>query len=213
MPCANPPTPSPSSNTSLEGGGGGGWLPCSGTRGGGQGGYQGAVPTLLYRAGGGDFGRVEFRGEKFAVRKSSEIFAPAKFSRACVQQFHCDFRCRWIQSPPGHESKLQDSWRWRNFSPSENSSSPSVEIVLWHPPPPPGMHAQPLSPRRQVPASMAFVTDSNRPQPLWQPPPTASLPASGTASEVLSLLTHPCPPPLYSSARCWVSRLPAAAPL
>ena len=31
---------------------------------------------------------------------------------------------------------------------------------------------QPLSPRRQVPASMAFVTDSNRPQPQ-QPPPTA----------------------------------------
>ena len=36
------------------------------------------------------------------------------------------------------------------------------------PPPPPGRpaYAQPLSPRRQVPASMAFVPDSNRPQPL-----------------------------------------------
>ena len=35
------------------------------------------------------------------------------------------------------------------------------------PPPPPGRpaYAQPLSPWRQVPASMAFVTDSNRPQP------------------------------------------------
>ena len=34
---------------------------------------------------------------------------------------------------------------------------------------------------------MAFVTDSNRPQPLWQPPPTACL----TASEVPSLLRIP----------------------
>ena len=38
---------------------------------------------------------------------------------------------------------------------------------------------------------MAFVTDSNRPQPLWQPPPTACLTASGAASEVPSLLMHP----------------------
>ena len=38
---------------------------------------------------------------------------------------------------------------------------------------------------------MAFVTDSNRPQPLWQPPPTACLTASGAASEVASLLLHP----------------------
>ena len=38
---------------------------------------------------------------------------------------------------------------------------------------------------------MVFVTDSNRPQPLWQPPPTACL----TASDVPSLLMHPCPPP------------------
>ena len=38
---------------------------------------------------------------------------------------------------------------------------------------------------------MAFVTDSNRPQRLWQPPPTAWLTASGAASEVPSLLRHP----------------------
>ena len=31
---------------------------------------------------------------------------------------------------------------------------------------------------------MAFVTDINRPQPLWQPPPTACLTASEAASEV-----------------------------
>ena len=35
---------------------------------------------------------------------------------------------------------------------------------------------------------MAFVTDSNRPQPLWHPPPTAS----GAASEVPCLLMHRC---------------------
>ena len=52
-------------------------------------------------------------------------------------------------------------------------------------------YAQPLSPERQVPVSMEFVTDSNRPQPLWRPPPTACLIASGAASEVPSLLMHP----------------------
>ena len=31
-----------------------------------------------------------------------------------------------------------------------------------------GGDAQPLSPSRQVPASTAFVTDSNRPQPFWR---------------------------------------------
>ena len=47
--------------------------------------------------------------------------------------------------------------------------------------PHPGLpaYAQPLSRRRQVPASVAFVTDSNRPQPLRQPPTTACLTASG----------------------------------
>ena len=59
-------------------------------------------------------------------------------------------------------------------------------------------HAQPLSPCSQVPASMAFVTDNNRPQPLWQPPPTACLTASGAASEVPSLLMHPW----YRGAAC-----------
>ena len=40
-------------------------------------------------------------------------------------------------------------------------------------------------------ASMAFVTDRNRHQPLWQHPPTACLPTSGAPSEVPSLLMHP----------------------
>ena len=39
---------------------------------------------------------------------------------------------------------------------------------------------------------MAFLTDSNRPQPPWQPPPTACLTAAGAASEAPSLLMHPC---------------------
>ena len=58
---------------------------------------------------------------------------------------------------------------------------------------------QPLPSRclfwRQVPASMAFVTASNRPQPLRKPPPTACLPASGAASDVPSLQRHPWPQP------------------
>ena len=70
--------------------------------------------------------------------------------------------------------------------------------MLWkggrYPSPPQGhpAYAQPLSPWRQVPASMAFVTDSNRPQPLRQPP---RLTASGTAFEAPPLPMHPCPPP------------------
>ena len=39
-----------------------------------------------------------------------------------------------------------------------------------------------------------FVTDSNRPQPLWQPPPTACLTASGAASEAPFLSDAPPPP-------------------
>ena len=65
---------------------------------------------------------------------------------------------------------------------------------------PPPSRAPSLCPATvsQVPASMAFVTDSNRPQPLWQPPPTACLTAYGTVFEVPSLLVHPCPTPVRS---------------
>ena len=42
---------------------------------------------------------------------------------------------------------------------------------------------------------MAFVPDSNHPQPLWQPPPTAYLNASGAASDTpFRLLATPPPP-------------------
>ena len=52
---------------------------------------------------------------------------------------------------------------------------------------------------------MAFVTDSNRPQPLWQPPPTACLTAAGAASEAPSLLLHPrlCPGGEPPAANHW----------
>ena len=49
-------------------------------------------------------------------------------------------------------------------------------------------------------ACTEFLTDDNHPQPLWQPPPTACLPAPGAASEVLSLLMH-SPPPLCNPPR------------
>ena len=71
-----------------------------------------------------------------------------------------------------------------------------------NPPPLPPKGAQPLSPRRQVWTSAAFVTDSNRPQPLWQPPPTACPTAAAPPPEVPSLLLmHPCPcPPVPTDA-------------
>ena len=82
-----------------------------------------------------------------------------------------------------------------------------------------------------MPASTAFVTDSNRPQPLRQPPPTACLTAPGAASEALSLLMHPCgggggggscsecrkgprPPSVWgmiSPARCFTGRISATS--
>ena len=48
-------------------------------------------------------------------------------------------------------------------------------------------------------ASMASVTDSNRPKPPWHPPPIAYPTASWAASEVPSLPIHRCPPPSPSS--------------
>ena len=65
------------------------------------------------------------------------------------------------------------------------------------PPPPPGRlaYAQPLPPSRQVPASMAFVTDSNRPQPLRKPPPTACPTASRAPLRSLPFSCIPAHPP------------------
>ena len=68
-------------------------------------------------------------------------------------------------------------------------------------PPPPGRPAcaQPLSPRRQ--------TDSNRPQPLWQPPPTACLTAAEAASEAPSLPTD------FFATKRWGTRLESGSAL
>ena len=89
--------------------------------------------------------------------------------------------------------------------------------------PPPLQGAQPLSPGRQGPASMAFITDRNRPQPRWQPPPTACLTASAAASEAPSLLMHPWvlvlvlrlganPHPLYTTSASAEHGLPDEGP-
>ena len=55
-----------------------------------------------------------------------------------------------------------------------------------------------------------FVTDSNRPQQLRQPPPTAYPTASGAASEAPALPTHPCPPPAASGPAPTPSPRPSA---
>ena len=82
------------------------------------------------------------------------------------------------------------------------------------PPPRCPAYAQPLSPQRQVPASMAFVTDSNRPQPLWQPPRTAYPTTSGAPCEVSSPLMHPWAAPIavYAGPRDRHSPPPPPAP-
>ena len=46
------------------------------------------------------------------------------------------------------------------------------------------------------------VTDSNLPQRLCRPPPTACPIASEAAAEVPSQKRHPCPPPLHSPCLC-----------
>ena len=58
-------------------------------------------------------------------------------------------------------------------------------------PPPPLQSAQPMPSHWLPDSKRRFVTDSNRPQPLWQPPATACLPASAATTELLSLLMHP----------------------
>ena len=91
--------------------------------------------------------------------------------------------------PPPHPPLPPDQWQMCH-SKSWGDLQGCIGRRGGHPPPPPSghpTHAQLLSLKRQVPASMAFATDSNRPQPLWQPPPTACLTASGAACEVSSL--------------------------
>ena len=59
--------------------------------------------------------------------------------------------------------------------------------------PPPPSRAPSLCPATVPLTASAGLTDSNRPQPLWQPPPTAWPTAAGAASEVPSLRMHSYP--------------------
>ena len=103
--------------------------------------------------------------------------------------------------------------------------SPAADRPTPLPPPPPPLQTpksfrtrlgsrirtgRPCRVYQQVPLSMALVTDSDRPQPLRQPPPTARLTASGASSAVPSLLMHPglspsCPD-THSQRRCHTPR-------
>ena len=89
------------------------------------------------------------------------------------------FRTHPPTHPPGHPPT---HWKGGGISP---------------PTPPRGAKHMPSHgpPNSKCQLQMAFVTDSNRPQLLWQPPPTAYLTTFGAASEVPSLLMHPPPPP------------------
>ena len=113
-------------------------------------------------------------------------------------------RARPVPSRPCHTSPGPSP---PPLPPLSTCRTHSVPGMHWKgrevPPPPSGRpaYAQPLPPRRQVPPSMACVTDSNRPQPLRQPPPTACATAPGAASEAPSLLMHPCSAPPFRAAR------------
>ena len=97
--------------------------------------------------------------EIFAVKKRSEISPPAKLLRCVTNDFTansdagelCEFRhvqrrtrqresrahqeiSGTIQSPPGHNSNLQDSWRWQKF-PLPNLSPLKLSPGKFIPPP------------------------------------------------------------------------------
>ena len=81
------------------------------------------------------------------------------------------------------------------------SPTTMVGQVAVHAPSPPGMHWKgsprppPAQPTPGQSASFSGIgADSNRPQPLRQPPPTTYLTASGAISEAPSLLMPPCTP-------------------
>ena len=83
---------------------------------------------------------------------------------------------------------------------------PLFRLLFVEVPPPPLSRAPSLCPDTVcLTASASFngiVADSNRPQPLWQPPPTACLTASGAASEVPSLPMQPRLQPLSLPPYC-----------
>ena len=111
--------------------------------------------------------RISLSWEGLSVKHASAGTAGTpRGSNSARQQID---NCRNPQAPPtnAHPPSPFTNCRWGSTHWKGGGTRP----------PPPGRpaYAQPLSPSRQVPASMAYVTDSNRPQPLWHPPPTASL--------------------------------------
>ena len=100
-----------------------------------------------------------------------------------------------VQFPKVFASYIRSSELYTRKTPAPHSTSaPHTPGMHWNPPPP-LQDTQPM-PSHCVPDAKCqlrwhFVTDSNTPQLLWQPPPTAHL----TASEGPSLRTHPPPPP------------------
>ena len=70
------------------------------------------------------------------------------------------------QGPPRHGQADAQRCRGMPVQCRGDAGSDALEGVGGPPPPPgPPAYARPLSPLRKVPASTAFVTDSNRPQP------------------------------------------------
>ena len=78
--------------------------------------------------------------------------------------------------PRHRSSECWGTRRWENFL-LHGSAAPCPPLQWACARRPTGVataYAQPLSPWRQAPASTAVGTDSNRPQPFRQPPPTAN---------------------------------------
>ena len=81
---------------------------------------------------------------------------------------------------PGPHTSQGMHWKGGGAPPPVQGSQPMLSHC-----PPDGKHQ----------LQWHLVSDSNRTQPLWQPPPTACLTASGAPAVAPSLLMHPCPEP------------------
>ena len=124
----------------------------------------------------------------FFYRRMANLDVPHRVGRQQLSQ------SRSLGSPLDGRSSVCRSRRWaRTWAPScPQSPQPQGCIGRAGEVTPPLQGAQPM-PSHCPPHSLAFETDSNRPQPLRQPPPTACLTASGAASEAPSPLMHPYP--------------------
>ena len=120
---------------------------------------------------------------------------PLPFPRMKVHQSRCfgpPFLCLLLAPPMSND-------QWAAYT--HRKSTPLTLIGSLPPPPWAPAYAQPLSPKRQVPASMAFVTDSNCPQPIWQPPPKKTKLTVGEISsgDFLAQIFGTQPPPTPTS--------------